>query len=129
MVYMQVRYNSVGYQRKEHSWARLALIAQPSHPFPPQHLRPCTRKGSSLRGWLRLLNTRKQNKTMAAFCLGTHELGVNAMRFGPNKAERKQRVCKCRDMSVVGDERHVFECTEFATLDTSSQAVFCLVPR
>jgi hypothetical protein len=67
-------------------------------------------------GWLRFLNTRKQIKTMAAFRLGTHELGVNAMRFGPNKAERKQRVCKCCDKNVVDDERHVFECAEFATL-------------
>jgi hypothetical protein len=41
------------------------------------------------------MDTRKQNKTMAAFRLGTRELGVNAMRFGPNKVERKQRVCKC----------------------------------
>jgi hypothetical protein len=35
MVYMQARYNSVGHQRYMLSWARLALIAQPSHPFPP----------------------------------------------------------------------------------------------
>ncbi len=48
--------------------------------------------------------------------LGTHELGVNAMRFGPSKVERKQRVCKCCDKNVVDDERHVFECAELATL-------------
>jgi hypothetical protein len=47
---------------------------------------------------------------MHTFRLGTHELGVNAMCFGPNKAERKQRVCRCWDKNVVDDERRVFEC-------------------
>jgi hypothetical protein len=55
-------------------------------------------------GWLRFLNTRKQIKTMAAFRIGTNELGVTATRFDPNKAERKQRV-----QGVVDDEWHVFE--------------------
>ncbi len=67
-------------------------------------------------GWLRSLNTRKQIKTLAGFRIGTHDLGVNAMRFGPHKAERKQRVCKCCNQGEVDDERHVFECVEFTDL-------------
>ncbi len=38
------------------------------------------------------------------------------MRFGPNKVERTQRVRKCCDKNMVDDERHLFECAEFATL-------------
>ncbi len=44
---------------------------------------------------------------MASFRLGSYEIRVNAVRLGPNKVERKQRVCRWCDKDVVHDERHV----------------------
>ena len=78
--------------------------------------------------WLRFIHTRKQIKALAAFRLSTHSLGVNAMRFGQHKVERSQRVCKCCDMDMVDDERHVFECPAFAELRAQHSPVPTLLP-
>jgi hypothetical protein len=67
-------------------------------------------------GWVRCVHLRKQIRALAAFRLGTHDLGVNAMRFGPRKKQRNQRLCQCCTMGFVDDERHVFECPAFAEL-------------
>jgi hypothetical protein len=40
------------------------------------------------------------------------------MRFGPDNVQRKHRVFRCCDKTVVDDVQFVFECAEFATLRT-----------
>ncbi len=67
-------------------------------------------------GWVRCVHMRKQIRALATFRLGTHDLDVNAMRFGPRKTQRNQRLCRCCDRGCVDDERHVFECPAFAAL-------------
>ena len=67
-------------------------------------------------GWLRCIHMRKQIRALATFRLGTHDLAINAMRFGSRKKQRNQRLCQCCSSACVDDERHVFECTAFAEL-------------
>jgi hypothetical protein len=58
-------------------------------------------------GWIRCVHLRKQ--------------GVNAMRFGPSKQQRSQRVCQLCTMNCVDDEYHVFECPAQAFADLRAQ--------
>jgi hypothetical protein len=58
----------------------------------------------------RCVHLRKQIRALATFRLGAHDLDVNAMRFGPHKQQRRQRVCQLCTMTCVDDECHVFEC-------------------
>jgi hypothetical protein len=60
--------------------------------------------------------TRKQVKAMTAFRLGSHDLGVNASRFGSNRLDPTDRFASCCEQHVVGDERHVFKFSRFAEL-------------
>jgi hypothetical protein len=72
-------------------------------------------------GWIRCVHLRKQIRALATFRLGAHDLGVNAMRFGPRKQQRNQRVCQLCTMNCVDDEYHVFECPAQAFADLRAQ--------
>jgi hypothetical protein len=72
-------------------------------------------------GWIRCVHLCKQIRALATFRLGAHDLGLNAMRFGPRKRQRSQRVCQLCTLNCVDDERHVFECPAQAFADLRAQ--------
>lgn len=58
-----------------------------------------------------LLEDRRQIVDVARFRMGSHNLDVEARRYGENRATRSQRICRCCDMMKVEDETHfMMEC-------------------
>ncbi len=62
-----------------------------------------------------ILNNKVDIANVARLRMGSHDLNIEAQRWGAHRVPRASRLCTCCDLGVVEDEKHfVMECPLYA---------------